>query len=427
MSRPRAHFILLLLLAQLSLTSAALAHGPPPRAVAALDVDGRGALTVKLSVGLAQRAEVGFRFVCPAAWGGESSALSELLPSGELIGSAGSELYSLDRAGRVQRVTSMTAAGEGANGAVLGLVRSSSALFALRSGAGKTTLERITSAGAVRIWESAEPIHSVAASDATLQLVAIRDNTVSQILLSLEGRELERLSSPASADVISAQARMIGDVPYLVLRKEGGGSVLGRVEAGSFRMHASAADSIAGPIATSSGAVLLALDGRLHTLRGEQLTAHDESEFVSCLGSRAGRPYACVRDGLRALEQDQLAMSLFSFADLIEPELSQLPVERRAACEDQWLHLRFDLIAASLLPIDTAAPSSPDASHSAPQREDGGTVPIAEDDRRADDEAGCSLASAAPDKSWLTLLLASLPMLLWGGRCARRRCRSDAR
>jgi hypothetical protein len=411
------------LLALCVVPSQAVAHGGPPRALAPLRSDASGVLQVRLTVGAAQRDGSVFRFLCPAAWGGDESSIVEASSTGLVVVSSASGLLLLDERGDVQPLL------DGPSERALALTSSEAGLFTLHGHPLGSEVYRVTSSGAQRLWQDAATWTSLTAGERVLLVLAFDGKRLTQALLSLEGVELLRASAELPADVISVQGRLVRDVPYVVLQDGSGASTLGHLDDSGWKSAAYAQGALAGPIASAASGLLIALDGRLTQLVEDQLRPLPASEAVSCLERSYQGHFACTRSGLRAVQSDELGAPLFDLTSLDAPDLARVPPDRRAACATQWMHFRFDLIAAGLQSASQGAMTPSDAGGLAI---DGGTATQPEaalpqreqTDKRTD---GCSLArSDGVASSGLSLALAPLSLLA-GVLLSRARPRASTR
>jgi hypothetical protein len=395
-------------------TSLAAAHGTPPRALAPLRSDAGGLLQVRLSAGCAQRSGAKFRYLCPAAWGGDESSLAAGASSELVIVGASSGLSLLEPTGVTRPLPGTPAE------PLLASASSALGLFTLHAGSSGSALYRVTADGARRVWHDAGLWLSIAAGGHTLQLLALTDGTLTQLLLSPDGRELARSTASVPADVSSVHAHMVHDAAYAVLRDSSGASTLGHIEQG-FQVDASAQGSLSGPIPASAGGLLVGLDGQLTIMMGSRSHAVVTDEPVSCLSVVQGQGFACTRTGLRLVQDDRLGARMFDFASLLEPDLQQVSESRRDACSTQWLHFRFELIAAGLLPVDVTTPDLPHASTDAgPDAAAGAEVPDGGAGAKRE-SSGCSSASQQTNRRhslMLVLLMCAAVAVL---RRSRRR------
>lgn len=68
------------------------AHRAAPAAVSVIAADEAGPSIVRLTSGLAVRVGTGFRYVCPSAWGGDSSLAEGAVGGPAVVGGAGGQL-----------------------------------------------------------------------------------------------------------------------------------------------------------------------------------------------------------------------------------------------------------------------------------------------------------------------------------------------
>jgi hypothetical protein len=335
--------------AQFMLTLAALswhaaigvAHGPAPSALGIVAEGSTGPDLVRLTAGLARRASADeFRFVCPAAWGDELVLPAASVPSRGPVVIAGSRgLFLLDAAG----VVTMHPDPLAATGPVTDFVVLGDKLFALRTVSGASELLEVDAARVRVLFSEPGSWSSIAATEDTIGIQRLREGKVEQLRLSAEGMLIGRDSAPAPKDPIMVLARATGRALYSLVATASGRE-LGQIDRDTWVRLELAAASIAGPVELPSGAPFIALDSELFRLP-EPRVVLEGMPLVSCLGRLGDRAYACTRDGLAALEESGLGGAIFQLSSLLPPDVQSVPESQREACQLQWEHFRFDLLA----------------------------------------------------------------------------------
>lgn len=402
----------------------ALAHGPDPSALAALRTDATGLRAVRLNSGLALRGADGFRFLCPALWGSDTSAPALGRDDGTIAIAAISGLYIL----RDDQLT-LHPASRGAR--ALGVAESAGQLFALLLRDERYELVRVSDAELELVWSDAGPWDSLGASRSFLQLVALRAETVSEALITNTGAELARQKTEVAPSILLAEARPANDVAYVLLTAIGGSEhSIGRFRDDRYETLVTATKALEGPV-VSDGGVLLTRDGELASFTNEQLLRLTGDEPVSALSSAQGRAYATVRRGLRAIEGEHLGELAFDFAELREPDLERVPITRRDTCLNEWLHVEYDLITTGLQAPDAGTPST--GQDAAPIALPGDAGAPLGPDRQPTDAEGCQLDGRVGAAWWflgLSLLLRGRRPASSGGSSSRpgdaRPCRPRA-
>jgi hypothetical protein len=388
--------------------SKASAHGGFPAAVSLLGLSSEGASVVRLTHGLAYRADDGFRFLCPEAWGGDVSAPAAAIPDGPVV-IAAERLFLIGPDGRITPHASELGQG-------IALAANGDALFGLFRRDGRDALWRITASTAELLVSFDERFSALAAQEGELSVLRFFTNVLVLQTISLTGELRARSSWSMPTPVASAELRVAGERLYVVVGESAAPwFTLGRLGAQGYEQLRDAQSNIAGPLSLATGA-LFARDGALEALEeGAPLVQPDD--YVSCLDSLSAQPFACVREGLMRVDEQGLGDALFAFAALREPDYDAVPEPVRADCSTRWQDLRDHLASAGLWQEPAAAGAAPVS------RSDAGSTQRAE-------AASCALGLGAalgtrcsvPEPRltcWLSLLL-SLGLLV------RRTRRSSA-
>jgi hypothetical protein len=344
-----------LALGSLLLPSLAYAHGLPPRALAPLLADDAGVQLVRLSSGLAQRRADGFAYVCPASWGADEAAPSAAYDAMWAAIATQRGLYWIGAEGSPQ------ASELELGGLPVALADVASAVYVLVALEGSGwAVTRTTRASSAPVWradrgQSAETSWlSLSADDEQILLAGTREGVLDQLLLAHDGSVVDQTSQPFTSPVLSIDAHLTSEGPYLAIATDDGQWTLARF-APSFHVLATAQASLVGPVASASGELLVAVDGVLFALRAGTLTALDTDAAVAALSQFRGESYASVRAGLCTIDRAGCGARVFDFSALHAPDLTLLAPDARGVCLAEWQHLQVDLSAAGLLPLERDA------------------------------------------------------------------------
>lgn len=401
--RPRCA-LLSVALSVLGFSSPLAAHGPPPAALAILAEDARGPTFVRLHGGLARRERSDqFRYLCPAAWGDELALPAAAIPDGPIVVASARGLVVLDSEGRASPHSDPHAVGASSDFAELG-----ASLFALRVADGATEVLAIDAMRVRTVFSEPGSWASIAATDDSLGLQRLNGERLEQLRITADGAVLDRSLARSPEGAYLVLARATARELYAVVATPRGRE-LGQIDAGAWRSLELTGAAIAGPIELPDGRALVALDGQLGPLSSPRDVLEGVPP-VSCLGRLGAHAYACTRAGVSDLEDTRLADPIFSLSSLGPPDLDRVDEPQRAACQLQWEHVRFDLLAFGVAlrePVEVE-PELVDAGDSADAAADSG---------KARDRSGCGVGGA-PGRGGALALFAALVALV------RRRRRS---
>lgn len=323
-----------------------------PQVWAIVDQDANGPSALRLNEGLAIKTGTQWHFACPARYGGDVQDPAEGLPWGGVALGAASGIWVLDRTGGMAPYPDPAAAGV----KVVAFARGETRLFALRS---QGDLHDVVEVGAERlsvVWSDARPWNDMAAGSGFLQLVRFELDEIEELRLSLAGEVIAQARA-ALPDARAAYARATGSEAYIVATSAGSEYELGRIERGLWHVLQRAGGNLAGPVQSAQGQRFVALDGKLATFDADAISELSDTGFVVGLRRFADRSYASTTTGLRELSSGGLGASLFELGQLLPPDLNAVAVERRSACNLEWQHYRFELMAANISLAATTAPS----------------------------------------------------------------------
>lgn len=332
----------------------AYAHGVPPDAYAILAQDATGPLAVSLSAGVAlRRSPQSYQFVCPMLWGDQFAAPVAALADGTIVVGATKGLMLLGQDGTLRPHPDPAAVGRSSD-----VVRTTSGVFSLRATSQGSELLAVDAQQVRVLWRDTNTLYSLAASGDTLVLLRGMDTMLQQVTLSAaDGSELERQTATLTMPVDNVYARANAGVAYAVLVYRNGTIALGSLSMNAFHELAEGELSIAGPL-TTNDLTLIALDGKLEQLVGDQMLPLTDDHNVVCLAQNDALTYACESHGIAHVTGPALAEPLFRFEWLAAPDLTGVPdMDDRFLCNSQWQDLRFDmnLIAPDALSATFAA------------------------------------------------------------------------
>ena len=398
------------------------AHGGPPAAYSVIGADDKGPVLIKLGVGFALRESAErFRYVCPAAWGGELAAPAAALPDGTVVVGADDGLMLLAADGSVTPHPDANARGFSTE-----LVRAGGRVFALRYAADRSEVVEVDAERVRTVWSDARTWYSMAALADALMLMRASGMELEQLRISLEGDELARQKATAPRPVDYVFARNLADEALALLLIQTTPE-LGRLQDGAFVRVALGGSSIAGPISTGQGA-LLAVDGQLQRLGTTGLVPLADTTYVGCLERHGAEAYACTREGVSRVGEQGVGQALFSLTWLVPPDLTQLEsAVARARCDYQWQDLRFDLISIGLAPRDEAPDvSTPSSDAGSASEADAGSEPGGDASEEPPPGRGsssrCALGvvdQARVDWGWYALLASLFALRRRGARRLR--------
>jgi hypothetical protein len=335
----------------------AKAHSAPA-VFAIVDEDESGARVLQLSEGLAEHTAGHWRYVCAARWRGDVADPAGSLPSFGVAIGASSGLWLMARDGSISPHPDPAAEGH-----VTAFARSSTSLFALRESADICDVLEVFP-DRVRVVRSEPRCYAdIAATDAALHLVRIGQDEVETVSLSREGEVIAEARAPL-ADILRVEMRPLRDVPYLVATFQGSMLQLGRIDGATWLPIQTASGNLGGPIELVSGTRFIAIEGKLATFDAGMTMPRPDIDFVTRLRRHGVRAYATTVSAVRDLDEQGLGATIFDLAQLEPPSLSDVDPELRSACNLEWQHFRFELLASNI-PITDPAPT-PAAAAGAP-------------------------------------------------------------
>jgi hypothetical protein len=419
-----------------------------PGVMAIVDEDESGVRMLRLNQGLAQKVGDQWRFVCPSAYQGEGQDPAAALPGGGTAVASPTGVWLMRRDG-----TLVPHPDPATQGQVTAFARSPTALYALRARQDLNDVIQLDADSVHVLWTDTRFWSDIAVGTSFLQLVRFDQGVIEELQLSLQGEVISQQRA-ALADVVAVNARTIGDVPYFTARLGtmlGTTVELGRIEQGAWQILQMAESTLAGPVETADGTRFIGLEGKLAAFDAEIVTPREEPDFITGLERLVDHSYACTVSGLRDLSSAGLGATRFDLSLLEPPDSCVVPEAQRSACNLEWQHFRFELLAVNI-PVTSAA-SSTDCSANqgaagaagAATTSSAGTAapsvqpvqPTAQSSAPSPQPAtrgGCSILALAvpsmraewPRVAILAFSIASLAARRRTRRNARRRTRGDA-
>jgi hypothetical protein len=374
----------------------ALAHGDPASVleVGRVDRDGLPVL-VRLSEGMALRANGHARYLCPALFDSEDETpRAAALPTGPTLVASRAGAYLLLADGTVEPHPDAALRGD----VIRALEAGPSGVYALRS----------TESGAELLALDAERAEVLASLPADFSSLAVEDSGLLVAGLSPSARVLQRgfgadgaareewsAEAAASLDAVAVFARLADGQPYLLVAAANAlGSELARLDdAGGYQVVQRAGGAISGPIAVDAR-TWLAFDGQLAELRDDgEVARADDAGLVTCVGRAGALRYACTGTELVRLEASGLGERLFGLDEIEPPDLSGLADELAERCELQWLRFRVDLVRAGVTPLDDGAEPTPPggAERDGGRGDDGGARDAGREHDASGEDGGCAV------------------------------------
>ncbi|MBA2321349.1 MAG: hypothetical protein H0V89_09350 [Deltaproteobacteria bacterium] len=330
------------------LSLAALAHGPPASVTGVGSADVDGPVHVLLTEGLAVRADEGWRYVCPARWGGSPLSPFAAGNTEEILVPGADDVYRVDRDGGV------TPAGDPGH-AVGGLLDLD----------GTNGVWTIYAVGDEREITRLDLAHSFVFSGLRWSGVIGRGRSA-ELVAAVDGALVSGTLSELGALATSiAGTRLVGTSPQLVPDGEKtwivdrASGYVGVLTAGEERLVAEGAASVSGPV-TALGTTWLALDGVLHTLSKAGPAPTGESTPIGCLVGAAGALWACATDLRVVTPEGALGETVVDLAALVPPDLGDLSDDDGVACWGEWRTFALDLgLDPGEAPAAPETPSDP--------------------------------------------------------------------
>jgi hypothetical protein len=340
----------------LALTALAFGHGPPASATG-LAAQDEGPSVVRLTEGLATRGLDGWRYLCPAVWGGTPDApMMAPVDAGSWLPGA-FDLYWLEPDG------SLTGSGvsELASAEVMGLAATESHAVALRMTGAQRELWTLGPEPEA-LWVSAKHWTGVGLTSTHALLTAIEDESL--VLASVDLADGSVVEEVVEDDArYTPDVRIAGDVLFVARRSVGFHSLAWVTDDGATTVAESDSE-ILGPIA-HAGAVVAVVDGQLHRWEDSTLAPWGAQD-LSCIASVGGDLYGCLFPDLHLLDETgQVGELAFELAALQPPNFEELDPAIEGACTSEWLRMAADLgidpgLEREEEPEDTGAAPSKD-------------------------------------------------------------------
>ena len=326
-----------------------------PATLGVVGSQGGDPFALRLAHGLALRQEKGWRFVCPARWGGPALATAGGPVDGgqpELWVIGQEEPVRIGSDGQSHRL----AAPALSPSTVRRLIAMPGTVVALAVDARGTSLWRLAQDSAERIYQAPESAESIATDG---QQIFIGRTSPDAIVIDILGAGPAERRWFAAADLEGRTLALeyAGGALWARL-SDGQGTRLVRLEDGQASLALFTDHVLLGPV-DQGGRALVAVDQALYTLDEGGLGPVATSTAITCLDGGAGIAFACSKTRLLALVSPP--EERFSLTELLGPELAGLDQDTALSCQLEWLDLATE---AGLDP--RAAPKTPEADGAAP-------------------------------------------------------------
>jgi len=365
--------------------AASWAHGPAPATIGLPDGATLGEGVVRLSTGAAARDASGrWSYLCPAIWGDPGAPPMVAGADGVwVLGQDGFRLWADGWALARERELSSVR-----DTAVLG---DEAWTLSRRSADDPTTLDSLDTERSLTL---ARPWSVVAGEGKGFVVARLEDDALEVGWLDADGSEAQVERVVLSMDAASVDLRrttsgalyaaITGRDDYLLARVtrsrladlEGGHGVAGVL--GSAQGWVRSMAPLDGPV-EHDGTLFVTTGGALLAWRGEELVSQSASQRMTCVEPGV----ACATLGLLVLpEEDGEDLTwTFELEQLHPPRDVDIPEDRRAACEAEWLD--FTLHAG----LDPAGPTPPTPE------------PVEPDDAVEGDAWACGIAAQPSERA----------------------------
>ena len=317
--------------------SNALAHGPPlaPLRIASHDMD--SPVHVTLTEGMLYPDAEGWRFLCPALWGGTPEAPVGRSWDGTARIHGAFDLYRISPEGEIEAagVPELSAA------SVLAVTANEEASWALVR---ETSLDAL--------WRVDPPLRLAGLPHRGLS-IAVHQDELRVGMLTAEGQiALARYDAETGAQLETflwdheggwtPSVRSDGTDAWVVLRQSGAARLHAWGDAPEFPVLTSSTD-ILGPV-NAQGHTYLTVDGTLHTLSPKGAQPTDLASPAQCLERHHDQLYVCTDGAL--IEISKMGgppTPLFDMERILPPDPSLIPEELADPCAAEWLRALSDL------------------------------------------------------------------------------------
>lgn len=340
------------------LAAPALAHGPTPAALGVVPGTTREHGIVRLSSGLALRDDTGgWRYLCPAAWGGPGAPPTVLGTTGVwVLGDAHTRAWAGAWSGAADVSGRRALDLASVRGEAWALVErdGASALISLDTGQELPLGERWTTA---------------AEHPEGFMLARAEGRSFLWLLINQRGEVIERRAQQLHATPVRVDLRTTGDTRHVVITTSAHDLLIeleallrdgspepdtALIKAEATRISAQA--PIEGP--TSWGDTLVIVSGgAMYAWEEGALSSLWVRQRWTCLDAGS----ACTTSGVQALPDDrtQAPEQWFALRALTGPRASDMSPAQWPACQAQWLDFAFH---AGIDPAPTPAPEPPSAT-----------------------------------------------------------------
>lgn len=321
-----------------------LAHGPAPAIIGLAGGAERPDL-VRLSVGLAERVDDGWRWVCPAVWGTPDAPPVAPLGDGALV--VADDVVGTLRAGAAFTPSELDLRGDDLLRALEHYAGSALALWwtddgsrVVRIGVGDAGGVGPTQLSSTEVGATTERWQTVTVDPAGTTIAA-RTTPDSLIVDAVDGSARWSFELAGGA---TPELRTAGDALFVTLDGERSDLVELRGERADVRLSSPA--RIHGPVRLGSGvdsASWVATDGGLWRLIESPTRLGDARRWTCLQATDSGRAYACTQLALyELLESGPAEQPYFALHDVGPPDMTRVPESARIACEAEWADFASD-------------------------------------------------------------------------------------
>ncbi len=300
------------------------AHGSAPAVLSVLS-DDEAASRIRLTVGLAEATNDGWRWVCPASWGGPETPVVANTAAGMLVfGDEGIVRVNegvgvfIEDGGDLNSSTVRAAASDGETVFVVARIDDDDLLLST-SGEAPTVVAQLQGS-----WQSLD------VREGSPVLSAVRDGRLLVSELRPQGTGLsEQAYELGLSEGATASLRVRGAQTFVVVNADGDYRLFELVESVATEVFASSS-LIHGPMPIGDS-LLAVSDGALWEL-GENSRVLDDRVRYTCASWSPSGAFACSQTALfRVYEGGAATIATFQHADL------RPPLESTGSCQGEWL------------------------------------------------------------------------------------------
>jgi hypothetical protein len=315
----------------LLLAATTLAHGPPAAVIGVAAVDGAGPTHVAFTEGIGLRTPEGWRYICPARWGGSPLAPRAAGTPDSVWIPGADDLYQMDEDGQTVSAGHPELAITG----LLALTDGDDPLGLYVAGDGR---ELVRLSDQAVLWSDAGSWSGVVELGGQIHLAREHDGQLERAILDAGGAELSR-AEEGPIEGPDPLLRVSGKSLYAVDRGSGRNAL---VEIPGTSIIFEAVNSLSGPVPAGEG-VVFAGDGVLYWLV-DPLVRTPETASIGCLVARGGSDYACSRNLYElAATGTRQQPPILALEAVLPPLLDDLDGDAAVSCWGQWRQYAYDI------------------------------------------------------------------------------------